>query len=218
MFVLGLTGSIAMGKTWGAKCFRHFGVPVHDADACVHGLLAPGGDGVGPVSTAFPGVLNQAGGVDRIRLSDRVIGDDAALDTLEAILHPMVQERQRKFLTLHARAAAPLVVLDIPLLYETHGRARVDAVAVVSAPAFLQRRRVLRRPGMTAQKFDAILKRQTPDAVKRRVAEFVVSTAGPRGQSLRSIAVIVKVTRSLKGDVWSPAWGRFNHHGTETHA
>ena len=207
-----------MGKTWGAKCFRHFGVPVHDADACVHSLLAPGGAGVNRVATAFPGVLSDDGGVDRARLSNRVLCDDDALDTLEAILHPMVHERQREFLAMHARRAAPLVVLDVPLLYETHGRARTDAVVVMSAPEFLQRRRALRRPGMTAKKLDAVLSRQTPDAVKCRVAEFVVSTAGPRGQSLRAIAAIVKVTRTLKGDVWSPAWGRFNHHRTTLNA
>lgn len=208
MFVLGLTGSIAMGKSWGARCFRRLGVPVHDADACVHGLLAPHGEAVAEVEAAFPGVLDAAGGVDRLKLADRVISDDRALNTLEAILHPVVRERQRAFLARHARAARPLVVLDVPLLYETHGRSRVDAVVVVSAPAFLQRRRALRRPGMTDVKLRALLARQTPDEVKCRVAEFVVSTAGPRGQSLRRIAAIVKVTRNRRGDVWAPGWGR----------
>lgn len=207
MYVLGLTGSIAMGKSWGSKCFRQCGVPVHDADACVHMLMAPGGAAVEVVAAAFPGVLNNGGGVDRAKLSAQVLGNDAALDTLEAILHPMVRERQRAFLATHARAATRLVVLDVPLLYETHGRARVDAAVVMSAPAFLQRRRVLRRPGMTAQKLTAILNRQTPDAVKRRVAEYVVSTAGPRGESLRNIAAIVKITRTLQGRVWAPGWG-----------
>lgn len=207
MFVLGLTGSIAMGKTWGSKCFRHAGVPVHDADACVHALLAPQGEAVAAVAAAFADVRSHDGGVDRLKLAARVFGDDAALDTLEAILHPMVRRRQRAFLAAHARRAVPLVVLDVPLLYETGGVTRVDAVAVMTAPAFLQRRRVLRRPGMTEQKFQAILNRQTPDSVKRQVADFVISTAATRGESLRQIVAVVKITRDRQGQVWSPAWG-----------
>lgn len=208
MFVLGLTGSIAMGKSWGARCFRHFGVPVHDADACVHALLAPGGAAVRAVSAVFAGVQTGDGGVDRLKLAAHVFGDDAALDRLEAILHPMVRRRQRAFLAVHARRATPLVVLDVPLLYETNGVSRVDAVVTMTAPAFLQRCRVLRRRGMTQAKFMAILERQMPDSIKRRVADFVVSTAGTRGASLRQIEAIVKVTRDRKGQVWSPLWGQ----------
>jgi len=208
VFVLGLTGSIAMGKTWGAKCFAHFGVPVHDADRCVHALMAPGGQAVAAVAAAFPGVLGADGGVDRLKLAERALGEGGALNALEAILHPMVRDCQSQFLAVQARRRSPLVVLDVPLLYETDGRAEVDAVVVMSAPVFLQRRRALKRPGMTAEKLNAILARQTPDEVKRRVAEFVVSTAGPRGESLRRIAGIVKVTRGLQGRVWGPGWGR----------
>jgi len=217
MFVLGLTGSIAMGKTWGAKCFRHFGVPVHDADACVHDLLRPGGEAVAAVNAAFAGVGDAHGGIDRRKLADRVFADPAAsgsaasaasLDRLEAILHPLVHKRQRRFLARHARAAAPLVVLDVPLLYETEGRSKVDAVVVMSAPKFLQRRRALRRPGMTEQKLNAVLARQMPDEVKRQVAEYGVMTNGSRGQSLRRIAAIIKETRVLRGVAWTPGWGR----------
>lgn len=208
MFVLGLTGSIAMGKTWGAKCFRHFGVPVHDADACVHDLMGPGGEAVSAIDAVFAGVVNRRGGVDRQKLSDKVFGDAAALTELEAMLHPLVRQSQRQFLAVHARAATPLVVLDIPLLYETEGRARVDAVVVMSAPAFLQRRRALGRPGMNVQKLNAVLARQMPDDIKRRVAEYVVITNGPRGQSLRQIASIVKVARGQRGQAWNPGWGR----------
>lgn len=208
MFVLGLTGSIAMGKTWGAACFRRCGVPVHDADCCVHALLAPGGAAVVMVAAAFADVLGDDGGVDRAALSARVFEDDAALQTLEAILHPMVRDRQRRFLAVNARARSKLVVLDIPLLYETDAASRVDATVVMSAPEFLQRRRALRRPGMNAEKLNAILERQTPDEVKRRVAEFVVSTAGLRGQSLRRIEAIAKLTRGLPGRAWGPGWAR----------
>lgn len=209
MFVVGLTGSIAMGKTWGARCFRRCGVPVHDADACVHDLMRPHGPAVKGVAAAFAGVVNTDGGIDRAKLSDIVFADEAALKTLEAILHPLVRESQRRFLARQCRAGAPLVVLDVPLLYETHGRARVDAVVVMSAPAFLQRQRVLRRRGMSVAKLDAILQRQIPDDVKRRVAEYVVLTNGPRGQSLREVESIVKVLRTRRGTVWTPAWGLF---------
>lgn len=206
--MLGLTGSIAMGKTWGARCFRLLGVPVHDSDACVHALMAQGGAAVGEIAAAFAGVADGLGGIDRAKLGARVLGDDRALDALEAIVHPRVHASQRSFLEDHARRGSPLVVLDVPLLYETGGRARVDAVAVVSAPPFLQRRRALRRRGMTEQKFQAILARQTPDEIKRRVAEFVVTTGGPRGESLRQIAQVVKVVRAQRGRVWGPHWGR----------
>lgn len=209
MFVLGLTGSIAMGKTWGAKCFRHFGIPVHDADACVHDLLAPGGAAVEDVARLFDGVKNAQGGIDRQKLGARVFapGGEADLQALEALLHPRVVSRERAFLARHARWGTRLVVLDIPLLFETHARPRVDAVASVSAPAFLQRQRVMRRAGMTPEKYHAILARQVPDGVKRAASEFVVSTGGTRGESLRQIAEVVKVAGKRKGDVWSPHWG-----------
>ncbi len=208
MFVIGLTGSIGMGKSWGARCFRLLGVPVHDADGCVHRLMSPGGAAVKPVSKIFPGVLDQRGGVDRLKLGEKVLGDDTALDTLEAILHPLVRREQRRFLGRCRRWSESLAVLDIPLLYETGSDVRVDAVVVVSAPERLQRHRVLRRTGMTTDKFDAILARQLDDRIKRQIADFVVSTGGTRGQSLRRIANIVKVTKGLEGRVWGPNWSR----------
>ena len=210
MYILGLTGSIAMGKTWGTKCFRHFGVPVHDADQCVHDLLGAGGAVVNEVLDNFPDVGDGQGGIDRQKLGARVFGaeDDSPLRKLEQILHPRVIAAERAFLVDHARRRSPLVVLDIPLLYETNARPRVDAVVSMSAPAFLQRQRVMRRGGMTEAKFQGILARQTPDWVKCRVAEFVIGTGGPRGQSLRQVAEVVKVTRGLKGRAWSAHWGR----------
>lgn len=208
MVILGLTGSIAMGKTWAAKCFRILGVPVHDADASVHALLAPGGAAVRPVLEAFADVGAQDGGVDRQKLGALAFGDDDALRALEAIVHPLVHDSERRFLERCARAQRAVVVLDIPLLFETDSRPLVDQAVVVSAPGRLQRRRALRRPGMTVDKLDAILARQVPDDVKRRVAEFVIQTGGPRARSLQGVAQVVKVAKSLKGRAWGPHWGR----------
>ncbi|MBF0252030.1 MAG: dephospho-CoA kinase [Alphaproteobacteria bacterium] len=208
LYVLGLSGSIGMGKSWAARCFRKLGVPVHDADACVHRLLGPGGAAVRPVADAFAGVMADDGGIDRAALGACVFANDELLARLEHILHPRVRADQRRFLAERRREGHALAVLDIPLLYETGAHADVDAVVVMSAPGWLQRQRVLRRPGMTAAKLDAILARQLPDAVKRRAADFVVSTGGPRGESLRAIAAIVKLSRTRRGRVWSPAWGR----------
>ena len=208
MFILGLTGSIGMGKTWGAKCFRHFGVFVHDADVCVHRLMGPGGAATDQIEASFPGVIDKGGGVDRQKLADQVLGDDRGLGKLEAMLHPLVRQDQRRFLQNGQRCGARLVVLDIPLLYETDGRSRVDAVVVMSAPERVQRQRVMRRVGMTEKKLKAILERQAPDEIKCRLADFVVTTGATRGQSLRQIAKVVKVCRSLKGHAWTPHWGR----------
>jgi len=208
MFILGLTGSIGMGKTWGAKCFRYFGVPVHDADVCVHRLMGPGGAATDQVEASFPGVIDKGGGVDRQKLADQVLGDDRGLNRLEAILHPLVRQDQRRFLQNRQRRGARLVVLDIPLLYEINSRPRVDAVVVMSAPERVQRQRVMRRVGMTEKKLQTILDRQVPDEIKCRLAEFVVTTGAARGQSLRQIAKVVKVCRSQKGHAWTPGWGR----------
>jgi len=208
MYVLGLTGSIGMGKTWGATCFRLLGVPVHDADSCVHRLMGPGAYATPIIAKQFPGVLNEQGAVDRQKLGTQVLGDDQALNTLEAILHPLVRRDQHRFLAGCRRRQVRLVVLDIPLLYETGANARVDAVVVMSAPTQIQRQRVLRRPGMTDDKLNAILDRQLDDAIKCEMAQFVVDTGGPRAQSLRQIAKIVKVVKRLKGSVWNPHWGR----------
>jgi len=173
--ILGLTGSIGMGKSATAKMFSALGVPVHDADAAVHALYGPGGEAAAAIGTAFPGVLDPQGGVDRARLRAAVLGDSGRMAALEAIVHPLVRAASTAFLARHADA--PLVVLDIPLLYETGGESRCDAVAVVSAPPEVQRARVLARPGMTADAFAAILAKQMPDAEKRARADFVIDTS-----------------------------------------
>jgi len=174
MIVLGLTGSIGMGKSATARMFSEAGVPVHDSDEAVHRLYA--GKAAPLIEAAFPGVVVD-GSVDRTRLAARVLGDAAALKAVEAIVHPLVRADADAFVARHRAAGAPLLVLDIPLLFETGGRGRVDKVAVVSAPAAMQRERVLARPGMTAEKFEAILARQVPDAEKRRQADFVIDTS-----------------------------------------
>jgi dephospho-CoA kinase len=190
VIVLGLTGSIAMGKSAAAATFRSFGVPVFDADAAVHRLLGPGGAGVAPVGAAFPKCVG-AHSVDRQKLGRRVFADPAALARLEAILHPLVRAERDRFLARWRAGGAQLAVLDIPLLYETGGERRLDAVAVVSAPAFLQGQRVLRRPGMTPARLAAIRARQLPDAEKRRRADFVIPTGLERRQAVQAIAAIV---------------------------
>ncbi|SJZ94484.1 dephospho-CoA kinase [Enhydrobacter aerosaccus] len=175
MVIVGLTGSIGMGKSTAAKMLRQMGIPVYDADAAVHALQAPGGRALPPIEAAFPGVVKE-GVLDRQALGARVFGNKDALRKLEAIVHPLVAARQRAFLKRAAQRGMPLVVLDIPLLFEGRGERRVDATLVVSAPAFLQRRRVLARPGMTAEKFTGILRQQVPDRTKRRLATFVIPT------------------------------------------
>jgi dephospho-CoA kinase len=174
MFILGLTGSLGMGKSTTARFFAEAGVPVHDADAVVYRLYE--GAAVGAVEAAFPGTT-AAGKVDRNKLAARVLGNDAALKRLEAIIHPLVQEAERQLLAEAEARGEKVAVLDIPLLFETGGDQRVDAVVVVSAPAQTQEARVLERPGMTMAKLEAILARQMPDAEKRRRADFVVDTS-----------------------------------------
>lgn len=174
MFVLGLTGSVAMGKSTTARFFAEAGVPVHDADAVVHQLYE--GAAVPIIEAAFPGTTAD-GKVDRVKLGSRVMNDLAALRQLEAIVHPLVQEAERRFLAEAEASGAAVAVLDIPLLFETGGEQRVDAVVVATAPPEVQRARVLERPGMTAQRFEAMLARQMPDSEKRRRADFVVDTS-----------------------------------------
>ncbi|MBJ6122415.1 dephospho-CoA kinase [Sphingomonas mollis] len=173
MIVLGLTGSIGMGKSTVAAMFADEGVPVFDADAVVHGLQGPGGRLVPAIEAAFPGTTG-AGGVDRAALGQAVLGDAAALSRLEAIVHPAVGEERAAFLT--AQAAAAIVLLDVPLLFETGGERYCDRVVVVSAAAAVQQARVLARDGMTAARLAAILTRQMPDADKRARADFVIAT------------------------------------------
>jgi dephospho-CoA kinase len=174
MFILGLTGSLGMGKSTTARFFAEEGVPVHDADAVVHRLYD--GEAAAAIEAAFPGTT--AGGkVDRDKLAACVLGDSAALKRLEAIVHPLVQEAERRLLAEAETRGEKVAVLDIPLLFETGGEKRVDAVVVVSAPPDVQRARVLERPGMTADKLEAILAKQMPDEEKRRRADFVVDTS-----------------------------------------
>ena len=174
MFVLGLTGSLGMGKSTTAKFFAEEGVPVHDADASVHKLYE--GEAVPLIEAAFPGTTVN-GKVDRDKLAKQVLGNAAAIKRLEAIVHPLVAEMRERFLREAAQSGAKVAVLDIPLLYETGGDARCDAVVVVSAPAEVQRARAFERPGMTDEKFVAILAKQMPDAEKRARADFVVDTS-----------------------------------------
>jgi dephospho-CoA kinase len=174
MFVLGLTGSLGMGKSATAKMFAEEGIPVHDADAAVHDLYE--GAAAPVIEAAFPGTT-AAGKVDRDKLAQRVLGDSAALEKLEAIVHPLVRRAEQAFLDEAVRKDARVAVLDIPLLFETGGDARCDAVVVVSAPLKIQRARALERSGMTEQKFAAILVKQMSNAEKRARADFVVDTS-----------------------------------------
>jgi dephospho-CoA kinase len=174
MFILGLTGSLGMGKSTTARFFIEEGVSVHDADAVVHRLYE--GEAVTAIEAAFPGTTAD-GKVDRNKLAARVLGDHAALKRLEAIVHPLVHEAERRLLAEAEARGEKVAVLDIPLLFETGGDARVDAVVVVSAPAEVQHSRVLQRPGMTMEKLEAILAKQMPDAEKRRRADFIVDTS-----------------------------------------
>ncbi len=198
MFVLGLTGSIGMGKTAAAKMLRRMGLPLHDADRAVHRLLAKGGAAIAAVEAAFPGVAVD-GAVDRERLAARVFEDPAALERLEGILHPAVRRTTRAFLGRHARADRPLVVLDIPLLFEAGGAALCDAVVVVTAPAFVQRARVMGRRGMTPARFQAILAKQMPDNEKRRRADFIVKTGLSKAAALWQLRAIIKLLRRRPG-------------------
>lgn len=174
MRIIGLTGSIGMGKSTTMQLFAEQGVPVYDADAAVHAIYS--GEAVPVVEAAFPGTTAD-GKVDRQKLSAKVLGNPEALKKLEQIVHPMLGAHRQQFLADAEKAGAPVVVLDVPLLFETGGEKRVDAVVVVSAPAEMQRARVLARENMTPEKLDAILARQTPDAEKRRRADFVVDTS-----------------------------------------
>jgi len=192
--VLGLTGSIGMGKSTAASMLRRLGVPVHDADAAVHRLMAKGGRAVPEIARAFPDVVVE-GAVDRQRLGARVFRDPAALRRLETILHPMVRQEAHDFVKRQRRRGAPVVVLDIPLLFETGGERLCDAVIVVSAPRFVQDARVLRRPGMTRERLAEIRARQLPDAVKRRRADHVVQTGLSKRETLRELRRIVKIWR-----------------------
>jgi len=192
--LVGLTGSIGMGKSETAKAFARLGVPVYDADAAVHALYDAGGAAAAPIAEAFPGSVKD-GRVDRSALAARVVGDAAALARLEAIVHPLVGTMQRDFINRASANGADLVVLDIPLLFETGAQARMDAVVVVSAPEEVQRRRVMAREGMTEEKFALILARQMPDAEKRARADYVVDTGAGLDHAFDQVRKIVEELR-----------------------
>lgn len=192
MIKAGLTGSIGMGKSTTAQMFRDAGIPVYDADATVHALYE--GEAVKHVEQEFPGVTID-GKIDRTLLSSQVIGKPTRLKQLEALIHPLVHAKEREFLKQAEDATNPLVVLDIPLLFETGGRNRVDKIIVVTAPAQVQRERVLAREGMTEEKFLNILSRQVPDAEKRKNADFLIDTGkGLEAARLRVEEIIKELT------------------------
>nr|WP_275297409.1 dephospho-CoA kinase [Maricaulis parjimensis] len=186
-----MTGSIGMGKSATAKLFRQQGIPVFDSDACVHDLYDIGGSAVEPVGEAFPGVVHE-GAVDRETLSAQLREDPSGFARLEAIVHPLVAQAREHFIHDASKAGAAFVILDVPLLFETGGHEHVDAVVVVHAPQAERRARVLQRPGMTEEKLDAIIARQTPDSVKLDQADYIVETSGGLDDARRQVAGIVK--------------------------
>jgi dephospho-CoA kinase len=195
VIVLGLTGSIGMGKSTTAGLFRDEGVPVQDADQVVAELYARGGAAVGPVGEAFPGVIRD-GAVDRAALSERVLGDPAALARLEAVVHPLVQAERDRFLARARRDGAAVAVIEVQLLFEVGADAEADATVVVSASEAAQRARVLGRPGMTEAKLRQILARQMPDAEKRARADFVVDSSGPIAATREQVKAVLAKVRS----------------------
>lgn len=193
MIILGLTGSIGMGKTTTAAMFRAQGAPVHDADQTVHDLYQ--GELVAELEKAFPGV-SVDGKIDRKRLSAKVVGNASAMDQLEAIVHPAVRSKEEKFLKDQRSKDVPLVLLDIPLLFEAGGHARVDKIAVVTAPAHIQRARVLSRPGMSVEKFENILSHQMPDEEKQKRADFIIDTSLGMEEARQSVLNIIETIKS----------------------
>ena len=191
MKIIGLTGSIGMGKSATASLFREAGIPVFDSDACVHALYAPGGAAVKPVDEAFPGSAVD-GAIDRARLSQMLRDDPMGFERLEAIVHPLVSQAREVFLAEARAEDAALAVLDIPLLFETGGDTLVDTIVVVHAPDAVRRTRVLQRPGMTAEKLDAIIARQTADSIKLEKADFVVETSGGIDDARRQVDDIIQ--------------------------
>lgn len=196
MIVLGLTGSIGMGKSTTARMFAEAGVPVHDSDEAVHRLYA--GEAARLIEARFPGTVVD-GVVDRSKLAQSVLGRKEALADLERIVHPLVRADADAFIERHRAAGAPVALLDIPLLFETGGEGRVDRIVVVTAPARTQRERVLARPGMMPEKFEAILARQMPDEEKRRRADFVIDTGGGMDAARQAVAAIIERLQDEKG-------------------
>jgi len=194
MVVIGLTGSLGMGKTTTLRFFAEAGVPVYDADETVHRLY--GGEAAASIEAVFPGTTGEQG-VDRAKLAQAVLGDAAALARLEAIVHPLVWREEVRFLEAARKTGVPVAVLDIPLLFETGGDRRVDAVVVVSAPAEMQRARAFERPGMTEEKFRALLAKQIPDQEKRRRADFVVDTSQGYDSARAQVHAILRKAGTL---------------------
>lgn len=197
MIIVGLTGSIGMGKSTTAQMFREFGVPVNDADEVVHALYR--GEAVAPVEAAFPGTTKD-GSVDRAELSRQLMAAPHRLPELEAIVHPLVRKKEQKFLARHAAVGAPFVILDIPLLFETGAEKRLDRIAVVTCSAELQRERVLKRPGMTEEKFAMILARQVPDSEKRKRADYIIDTSDSFDVTRQQVKAIVDELAASNGD------------------
>ena len=216
MVILGLTGSIGMGKSAAARAFRCLGAPVHDADHAVHARMERNEAAVAAIEAAFPGVTS-GGSVDRGAVAARVFDEADGLDRLEAIVHPLVEASQRRFCAIAARNRRPVVVLDIPLLFEIGSDDGCDAVVVVSAPRALQEARVLRRPGMTPARLAAILALQMPDSEKRRRADFVIKTGLGRSFSLNAVRYVLNVARTLSGTHWPPPRVCFRRVGPRNH-
>lgn len=203
MIILGLTGSIGMGKSTAAAMVRRMNIPVYDSDAAVHMVMGRGGAAIPEIRCAFPEAVVD-GAVDRRRLGDRVFGDDDALVQLERIIHPLVRGVQDEFLRASARRRASLVLLDIPLLFELGLDSRCDATIVVSAPRFIQARRVLSRPGMTREKYDGILANQMPDSEKRRRADFVVPSGSGRRRTWCELGKVMRAMQGSGSSRWPP--------------
>jgi len=199
MIILGLTGSIGMGKSTTAALFAEEGVPVFDADAAVAAMYAPDGDAVPLIARAFPGCADEETGVDRAKLTAALQADPSKFETLNAIVHPLVGQARRRFFHEAEDAGAPLVVLDVPLLFETGQHDQVHHVVVVSAPEAVQRDRVLARPGMSVDKFEAILARQTPDADKRARADHVIDTSQGVDHAREQVRALLDALK-LSGD------------------
>lgn len=206
MLIIGLTGSIGMGKSTAAARIRTLGVGVCDADAIVHRLYKSGGAAVAPIAAVFPGTLAEDGGIDRQRLAAALLADGSAFKRLEAIVHPLVHAAEREFLHAKAAKGAEKAVLEIPLLFETGGEKRVDVTIVVSAPPEIQRQRVLERPGMTVEKLEQILSRQMPDDEKRRRADFVVDTSRTIPETEAQIDRIMAQLDGRSGTAFTEHW------------
>lgn len=206
MLLIGLTGSIGMGKSETAKMFAAEGIPVYDADAEVHKLYQKGGAAIAPIAEIFPGAVKD-GAVDRALLSREVIGKPEQLKKLETVVHPLVGEANRAFLENAAKAGAEMVLLDIPLLFETGGRERVDVIVVVSAPFELQRERVLARPDMTEEKFMDIFAKQVPDAEKRAGADYIIESDKGLDHARAQVKAVIEDLKGREGHVLKKLMG-----------